>query len=62
MPFNETQHRQQTLDWYLHLAELPAWKAYVWARVNEIAQEHPAMHHDLPSRLVAAVRARKAKE
>ena len=59
MPFNETQHRQQTLDWYLHLAELPEWKAYVWARVNEIARDSQ-IHHDLPARLVAAVKARKA--
>ena len=59
MPFNEQQHRQETLDWYVHLAELPEWKAYVWARVTAIAKDSP-MHHDLPARLVAAVQARKA--
>ena len=59
MQFNETQHRQQTLDLYLHLAELPSWKKYVWARDNERAKDSP-MHHDLPARLVAAVQARKA--
>ena len=58
MKFDEQQHRQETLDWYVHLAELPGWKQYVWNAVKVFAKNSP-MHHDLPDRLVAAVKARQ---
>ena len=60
MPLNPTEHRQATLDWYVQLAQAPGWKEYAWAQVKDIAMQHSDLHHDLPARLVAAMKAIKA--
>ena len=57
MPFNPAEHRQQTLDWYVKLAQAPGFKEHVWHQVKAIAKEHPDLHSDLPDRLVAAMKA-----
>jgi len=54
---NKEAHRQQTLDWYVKLAQSPGWKEYVWSQVQDIAKQHSDMHADLPARLVAAMKA-----
>ena len=40
---------------YVELAQLPAWKAYVWDRVNEMA-EQSSVWKDLPADLVREVK------
>ena len=42
---------------YVRLAKQPAWKAYAWHRVNEMAQDCPALFADFPQRLTAAMTA-----
>ncbi len=43
------------LEWYVYLAQQPAWKAQAWHSVNWLAQLHP-MYADLPAQLVAAMK------
>lgn len=42
---------------YVRLAKQPAWKAYAWHRVNEMAKDCPALYADFPQRLTAAMTA-----
>lgn len=52
---NETT-LQKMLDWYVHLAQAPGWKDYVWQRVKEMARDHPDLYRDLPALLVAKMK------
>lgn len=46
----------QALEWYVKLAKQPGFKAYVWHRVNEMAQEWPSVYGALPDMLKEAMR------
>ena len=41
---------------YVELAKLPGWKAYAWARINEMAKAEPQMWGAWPALLVEAVK------
>lgn len=47
---------QKMLEWYVHLAQAPGWKDYVWRRVKEMAQDYPDLYSELPALLVARMK------
>lgn len=48
-------HYNRILAHYVALAAHPSWKAYVWARVQEMAREWPDMYASLPTDLTKAM-------
>lgn len=48
-------HQARILAHYLALAKNPLWKAYAWARVQELALECPELYSTLPAELTAAM-------
>ena len=46
------QHYDRILAHYLMLAKSPAWKAYVWARVQQMAKDCPELYASLPADLI----------
>jgi hypothetical protein len=47
--------KEATLAHYIKLAGDPAWKGYVWRRVNEMAEDYPNEYADLPKLLTEAM-------
>lgn len=54
---NFQAHQARILAHYTRLAANPAWKAYAWARVQELALECPELYRALPAELTAAMNA-----
>lgn len=54
-------HQARILAHYLRLARNPLWKAYAWARVQELALECPELYRALPQELTAAMNAPGAR-
>jgi len=52
------EHQARILAWYTQLAANPAWKAYAWARVQDLARECPELYGTLPQDLTAAMKER----
>ena len=49
-------NKADLLAHYVKLAANPGWKAYVWARVNELADKHPQFYGDMPAKLTEAMK------
>ena len=41
---------------YVTLAKIPAWRQYVWHRVNQLASDSPELYGTLPDKLTQAMK------
>lgn len=53
---NFAEHQARILAHYVALAALPGAKAYVWARVQQMARDCPDLYATLPADLTAAMK------
>jgi hypothetical protein len=52
---------KQALDWYVHLARQPGWKAQAWHSAQELARAHPVVFSKLPELLTAEMQREKTE-
>lgn len=50
------QELTEALAHYASLAREPGWKAYVWHRVQQMAEQQPGLYAELPARLVETMK------
>ena len=54
-------HYARILSHYVTLAAHPAWKQYVWARVQQMARDCPDLYSTLPADLTQAMKQQQEK-
>jgi len=54
-------HYNRILAHYCRLAAAPGFKAYVWARVQQMAREFPELYSALPADLTKAMKQLETK-